>query len=416
MHFLRLLILLAFAVTSLHGSNSSPEEVSPNLALARGLVNLYFSAPLIHDKMRDSKSWEKHTGLPATDAMQLLPTIWKAYRKNQRKASKKAYDHREIVNGDDRMPFIIKRLSKRSKGKQQALTISLHGGGDMPKSENDAQWKAQQERYPNAPGLYVCPRAPRDTWNQWHGDHVYPMIEELIETLLVHEDIDPNQIYLMGYSAGGYGAFNLGNAMPDRFAAVAASAAAPSPNQTPAEHWNNLALRFEIGEDDKAYNRVKLCRTYAQSLDGVRRQDKAAFDYEFVEHENSGHQISDQACASWLGKHIRIHRPKSLVWKPSTARVRQFYWLANDEVLPGQEIDATIDGNQIELKTSNVNNLTIRLDDALVDLDQPITVKANGMKVFQGFVKRELRSLIKTMEERGDPQHAYCAEVNLYIP
>ena len=85
-------------------------------------------------------------------------------------------------------------------------------------------------------------------------------------------------------------------------------------------------------------------------------------------------------------------------------------------MLPGQEIDATIDGNQIELKTSNVNNLTIRLDDALVDLDQPITVKANGMKVFQGFVKRELRSLIKTMEERGDPQHAYCAEVNLYIP
>ena len=314
------------------------------------------------------------------------------------------------------MPFTIKQLGAHSKGKPQALTISLHGGGDMPKAENDKRWKAQQKRYPNAPGLYVCPRAPRDTWNQWHGYHVYPLIEELIATLLVQENIDPNQIYLMGYSAGGYGAFNLGNAMPDRFAAVAASAAAPSPNQTPAEHWNNLALRFEIGEDDKAYNRVKLCRNYAQSLDGVRRQDKAAFAYAFVEHENRGHQISDQACASWLGKHTRIHRPESLVWKPTTARVRQFYWLANEEVLPGQEISAKIDGNQIDLKTSNVQNLTIRLDDALVDLDQPVTIMANDMMIFQGLVKRKLRSLVKTLEERGDPQHAYCAELAIYIP
>lgn len=366
--------------------------------------------------MTDSTSWDKHTGLQATDTERLLPEIWQSYRKSQRKATKAAYDNREIVIGDDRMPFTLKRLGKRLEGKAQALTISLHGGGDMPKTENDKQWQAQQKRYPDAPGIYVCPRAPRDTWNQWHGDHVYPMIEELIATLLAHEEIDPNQIYLMGYSAGGYGAFKLGNAMPDRFAAVAASAAAPSPNQTPAEHWNNLALRFEIGEGDKAYNRVKLCRKYAQSLDGVRRQDKTAFAYTFVEHENCGHQISDQACTSWLGQHTRLHRPKNLVWKPSTTRVRQFYWLANHEVLPGQEVRAKIEGNQIDLETTDVQNLTIRLDDALVNLDKPVTVRANGMKVFHGIVKRELRSLVRTLEERGDPQHAYCAELALYIP
>jgi hypothetical protein len=90
--------------------------------------------------------------------------------------------------------------------------------------------------------------------------------------------------------------------------------------------------------------------------------------------------------------------------------------LANHEVLPGQEVRAKIEGNQIDLETTDVQNLTIRLDDALVNLDKPVTVRANGMKVFHGIVKRELRSLVRTLEERGDPQHAYCAELALYIP
>lgn len=384
---------------------------APRRDVALGLANLYFSAPLITAKMQESDSWKKHTALTGEDIEMLRPEIWESYRLNHRKAGA-AFEQREIVLGEDRMPFTLVR---RGSGRLP-VTISLHGGGAIPKEQNDRQWQAQQQRYPDAPGIYVCPRAPRDTWNQWHAEHVYPLMEALMRDVLAHEEADPNRVYLMGYSAGGYGSMSMGANLADRFAAVAASAAAPTPHQTPVEHWRHLPLRFEIGEQDIAYGRVKSCREYQHILTGMQRQFREHFQFTFIEHENRGHQIDDQACASWLGQFERKARPHTVSWKPSNTRVRQFYWLANDEPAPGQEIEARIEGNRIQLETTRVTRLTVRLDDSLVDLDQPVTVEANGIKIFEGRVKREWQCLVKTLEERGDPELMFCSEIALYIP
>ena len=96
--------------------------------------------------------------------------------------------------------------------------------------------------------------------------------------------------------------------------------------------------------------------------------------------------------------------------------MRQFYWLANDAPTPGQRIHAQIEDNHIKLVTADIRRLRLRLDDQLVDLDQPVTVMANGMKIFEGMVKRELRCLVETLEERGDPEMMFCSEIALYIP
>ncbi|MFT5192143.1 MAG: poly(3-hydroxybutyrate) depolymerase [Verrucomicrobiales bacterium] len=412
----RLRIFLLAVLPWLSG-HANETQADTRQEMATGMVNLYFSAPLLAERPRDSSSWERHTSLSSYDVSDLTPVIWRSYRTSERKASKDFTETKQLIIGDDKMAFTITKHGKAKPGTKLPVTISLHGGGSIPKDQNDLQWRAQQERYPDAPGIYVCPRAPRDTWNQWHADHVYPLIDELIQKLMIHEEVAPNQIYLMGFSAGGYGAFSIGASMPDRFAAVAASAGAPTPDHTPAEHWRNLPLRFEIGEKDMAYGRVKACRDYEQSLNALRVSEKDdAFKFTFIEHEGAGHQIKDQDCAKWLGQHRRNHRPSSIAWHPTASNVRQFYWLASDEPIPGQQINADINGNKITLNTTDVHRLRLRLDDQLVDLDQPVTVIANGMKIFEGMVERELHCLVKTLEERGDPKMMFCSEIALYIP
>lgn len=291
--------------------------------------------------------------------------------------------------------------------------ISLHGGGAQSPAKNDRQWQAHQQRYPLADGLYLCPRAPRDLWDQWHAERVIPFIDALIKELLVHEEIDPDRIYLMGYSAGGYGALQLGGQLTDRFAAVAA---APTPGATPVEHWRHLPLRLEIGERDNAYGRIKLCRAYEGALRFLRQHSPDHYRYCYIDHEDRGHQIDDRSSVEWLAQHRRQLRPKELVWTPSSSLASQYYWLANETPGKGQRVEARIEGNEIHLGVHAVQHLQLRLDDQLVDLDQPVTVFANGIKIFHDIVERRLRCLVKTLEERGDPQLMFTSELSVYIP
>ena len=60
--------------------------------------------------------------------------------------------------------------------------------------------------------------------------------------------------------------------------------------------------------------------------------------------------------------------------------------------------------------------LTVRLNDAMLDLDRPITVTSGGKTLFSGPVKRTIRVLAKTLAERGDPKGMFRAEVTVELP
>ena len=82
-------------------------------------------------------------------------------------------------------------------------------GGGAPSAVNDKQWENQKKLYTLDEGIYLAPRAPTDTWNLWHQAHIDPLFDRLISDLVVLEDVNPDRVYLMGYSAGGDGVFQL---------------------------------------------------------------------------------------------------------------------------------------------------------------------------------------------------------------
>ena len=87
----------------------------------------------------------------------------------------------------------------------------MHGGGGAPTQVNDSQWKVMEIYYKDHPEVlgykYVALRAPNDVWNGFYDDYVPPLVTNLIRQFTIFGDVDPDKVYLLGYSHGGYGAF-----------------------------------------------------------------------------------------------------------------------------------------------------------------------------------------------------------------
>ena len=68
----------------------------------------------------------------------------------------------------------------------------------------------------------------------------------------------------------------------------------------------------------------------------------------------------------------------------------------------GQRMEATIDGQTINITAEKTPRLVVRLSDQLLNLDKPIMITVNGEEKFSGKVKRSAREIIKSLEQRGD--------------
>ena len=111
----------------------------------------------------------------------------------------------------------------------------MHGGGGAPARLNDSQWRNQINLYQPKEGVYLAPRAPTNTWNLWHQGHIDAFFQRIIENSIVFEGVDPNRVYIMGYSAGGDGVYQLAPRMSDRFAAASMMAGHPNETQPQAD-------------------------------------------------------------------------------------------------------------------------------------------------------------------------------------
>jgi hypothetical protein len=123
----------------------------------------------------------------------------------------------------------------------------------------------------------------------------------------------------------------------------------------------------------------------------------------------------DAEAVPWMAKFTRDSIPHKVVWRQSTVTHPRFYWLAiaaADEKA-GAEIVAQSKGQEITIDKSDVPSIKLHLDDRMMDLDKPVTVRWDGKKVFEGKAIRTLRALAKTLAERGDPSGIFESEIDV---
>jgi hypothetical protein len=109
---------------------------------------------------------------------------------------------------------------------------------------------------------------------------------------------------------------------------------------------------------------------------------------------------------------LRTAWPKRVVWKQDDDAVHtRLYWLSHPDDAPkaNELFAARVKGQTITIETPASGKLTLRLSDALLDLDTPVRVVTGGKTLFEGKVQRSLSAVIQSLREREDPETAATA-------
>jgi dienelactone hydrolase len=321
-------------------------------------------------------------------------------------------DANELIDGELRMPLFI-RIFGEEPPQGHSVFISMHGGGNAPAAVNEQQWQNQQRLYEPTEGIYVAPLAPTNTWNLWHEPHIDRLFDRLIDMLAVTERANRNRVYLMGYSAGGDGVYQLAPRMADRWAAAAMMAG--HPNDASPLSLRNVPFAVQVGGRDAAYNRNTVAAEWGDQLKQLHEADPEGYEH-FVkiypEHAHWMHR-DDAVALPWMASHTRNPVPTRVVWRQDDVLHPSFYWLAADAAnrKAYAQVIANIEGQQISIESTDLANLTVHLDDRLVDLEQPVVLIANGRASSPIRLNRTIATLATTLAERGDPDLAFTASV-----
>ncbi|MEM9825925.1 MAG: sulfatase-like hydrolase/transferase [Planctomycetota bacterium] len=336
--------------------------------------------------------------------------------KRLRRTRAKEMEDRVLVQGTHRMPFAYKVFGDKPDG-GRSLYISMHGGGGAPPAVNDSQWENQKRLYQVDEGVYVAPRAPTDTWNLWHQGHIDSLFVRLIENMVAFEDVRWDRVYLMGYSAGGDGVYQLAPRMSDRWAAAATMAG--HPNETSPLGLRNVPFALLMGGKDKAYKRNEIASNWQRKLKELKMADPDGYKHFVKIFPGYGHWMNreDSIALPWTAKHTRDAVPERIVWVQDDVLHDQLYWLGvpPDAAKAGTQITASINGQSIEIQTETVDEVIVYLDDRMFDLDQPVVIRSGDQVLFQGVVKRTIGHLAQQFEARSDPELSFPASVKVQL-
>ena len=352
----------------------------------------------------------------------------------------KKWTYRQVTDEDGHvMKFLMDTYGEKPEG-GYSLWISLHGGGACTTEENDGQWTNQQVMYqyanPKQPeeGIYVSPRSYKEAADMWYFRGNDNLFRQIIETMVILHDVNPDRVYLLGYSAGGDGLWRMAPRLADHWAA--ASMMAGHPGNTRFENLRNLPFMMWVGSKDSAYDRNTLVPKASRKIDELQAADQGGYIHELHVQQGRPHwmELDDAAAFPWMAQYTRNPYPKKIVWRQENEEKKMpeafFYWLkvadkhitarsdddypnasAERKVYLGKELTAEIDGNTINVSKCDYSKFTIYLNDEMVDLDKEVTVIVKGNVVFKGMVERSAEVLRRSIAERNDPSYCFPAEI-----
>lgn len=349
----------------------------------------------------------------AEEARALLWQDYAARNQSDRQAEAAA---RSITIGDYTLRYEYSVFGE-APATGRSLYLSLHGGGETDAATNDSQWVNQQTLYEPEEGIYLAPRGPTDTWNLWHQDHIDALFYRLVTNFIVLEGVNPNRVYVMGYSAGGDGVYQLGPRMADSWAAAAMMAG--HPNDARPESLRNIGFTIHVGGDDSAFDRNLVAAEWGTLLDDLEAGDPEGYAHEVQVHAGKGHwmDLEDAVAVPWMAEFTRNPVPTRVVWLQDDVPHDRFYWLglAPEDQVAGRSVVASYEGQSVTVAASDLEGeLEVLLDDRMLDLDLAVDViDESGETLFSGSVIRTIGTLARTIETRGDPELVWSGSVTV---
>lgn len=357
-----------------------------------------------------------HKALSREQAEQALPLLVAAWKKEVKAANHREWEEKCFVHEDRQMKFDY-RIFGTLPSDGRSLYISMHGGGNVPKEVNDRQWENQKVLYTPREGVYVAPRAPRDNWNMWFQPGMDEFFEQLIQSAVVELGVNPDKVYLMGYSAGGDGVWRMAPRMADRWAA--SSMMAGHPGEASQVNLLNVPYQIWMGQYDSAYDRNVLAMAKGRVLDSLQCADPSGYIHQTHIVPGKGHWMErqDTVAVEWMSCFRRQALPQKVVWRQEDVVRPAMYWLAVNPKMaePGSTVIVRHQGNDFEIVRCDYPSVRICLNDEMVNMDEPIRVSYMGRTLYRGKVRRTLADMAQTLLERGDCRWVFGGYIDVKI-
>jgi predicted esterase len=328
-------------------------------------------------------------------------------KKNRASSAEAEIAAKRIIVGEHSMKWLERTFGDAADG-EHTLWITMHGGGQGSEAENDANWHGYYGRYEFPPGsINLAPRAPANTWDMWHVKWVDDLFDRLIADYVLQRGVNPNRVYLIGYSAGGDGVYQLAPRLSDRFAA--AGMCAGHPNEITPDGLRNIPFFLYMGGADDAYHRNTVVVDFSRALDDLQAKDPGGYVHRLTVYPGLPHNMQGRE-AEMIPRMVPLLReawPNRVVWKQDNDAIHsRLYWMERDptRVHPSEVYAAHVEGQTITIETPASGELILRLADELLDLDKPVRVVTGGKTIFEGKVKRSFAAVEHSLGEREDPQ------------
>lgn len=329
------------------------------------------------------------------------------------------WDNRLLNYDSYEMPFYYGVFGDEpSDGR--SLFISMHGGGGATASQNDQQYNNQKHLYDDAmqslEGVYLAPRAPTNTWNLWHQDHIDEFFNIIIQMAVIKLNVNPNKVYLLGYSAGGDGVYQLAPRMADRLAA--ASMMAGHPNNASPIGLRNTPFAIHMGALDDAYNRNSIAQKWGDELDNLQLNDPQGYIHDVQIHEGLGHwmKLNDAVALPWMKNYQRNSIPQKVIWKQDGHHNR-FYWLGipNNKTKSSGKIivDYNTALNEINIIENSGDNIQLLINDEMLNLDNPVSIKYQGTEISKKIFSRTMINIHQNLNIKGDVNLSFSCVISV---
>ena len=241
--------------------------------------------------------------------------------------------------------------------------------------------------------------------------------------VLLHEvmgdiDLDPNRVFLTGFSNGGTGTFLFATLWPDRFAAAVSQMggglALFSEDPPRVANLTRLPFLFLHGDHDPIIPKS----ASEDTAKAIRRQaSDAPVSIEIV--TGHGHDLT---LASDEGRSLRFLLnktrpvfPRRLVFETRTDISARRDWIEITKRQNGVAgVKAEIgDDDVVRLTTRRVTKLRLLLRRELFSGKGPIAVDVDGRRLFEGPLVEDCQTYLESWRKTADPFLAYGMELNL---
>ena len=436
------LTLLSLGALSIHAQNS--------ILPANGELDVYFSGR-IQNLATDSTLVPYTIGkkIKQKDAEQYKALLWEAYRSQVNRLaplvtatkvpSEDIPTHSWSLIKEDPMPFYyILKGSHEAKQKILPLFLALHGSG--PKDAEFAATLALCQSYKDSPSYYFIPQIPtKKRYRWWYKPEQYAW-EKLFRSAFSSGSINPNKVYIMGISEGGYGSQRLGAFYADYLAGAGPMAGGEPLENAPVQNYSNTAFSLETGAEDNGFGRNTLTIRAKADFDSLEALYPGQYVHKIVLQEGKVHHIDYSVTTPWLKEFNRHPHPLEFNWIrfAMDGRYRSgFYNLALEKDL-GTTENAGFDRTFFYVKFDKANNeihieahltnpelsaqkqitkgqLAIFLDTQYVDFNKRVTVFLNGKRVYRKKVNLDIQNMVESCALYGDPERIFPGKISISL-